>query len=563
VRIRALVALAFVAALAGPAWAQDDPAAGTVYIRVIGDVRVLTSGENRMRQEKVVDIPRLELQTGSGVIVSALGLVITNNHVVETHKTEIVVDGQKLEVEIDVRGIEVVLPRQGAGGEPARYSASVYAADPGLDIAILSIAATDLPFVGLGDSDAIAAGDAVRAIGYPLGDKLEIGKAPAASPEASMTTGTISAFRRDDQGEVKFLQTSAALNPGNSGGPLVDADGNVVGIAQSVLRGATSVGFAIPINVVKQFMRSRGLDTNLPAPLLSLGPYIEPADRGVKLRIPEGYREDSPNRLRVEASSLEGTPALHIDRIAAAGSLDQIEAALLNGGTLERFAAPGQPRRIKLAERQVRRAIVGWSFGEDPATRADLSMVYLIVDGGREKLIARYVGSRYAIAMNRSVLQQSLMGMDVTALLTAELSRAVTTEFSATNVMVVGPTVPAPTGWVIEGGGPSACAGLPPPPSGASMSPKGDFTVQLRVAWWPGSLPDAAKLARACGAAGSLGENSYVLQGQWWGEPYEARGAFVANGSSGFWHFELIAPAKKTGYVSALFERWIAATTRK
>jgi S1-C subfamily serine protease len=559
----ALLALAFVAALAGPAWAQDDPAAGTVYIRVIGDVRVLTSGENRMRQEKVVEIPRLELQTGSGVIVSALGLVITNNHVVETHKTEIVVDGQKLDVEIDVRGIEVVLPRQGTGGEPARYSASVYAADSGLDIAILSIAATNLPFVGLGDSDAIAAGDAVRAIGYPLGDKLEIGKAPAASPEASMTTGTISAFRRDDQGEVKFLQTSAALNPGNSGGPLVDADGNVVGIAQSVLRGATSVGFAIPINVVKQFMRSRGLDTNLPAPLLSLGPYIEPADRGVKLRIPEGYREDSPNRLRVEASGLDGTPSLHIDRIAATGSVDQMETALLSGGLLERFEASGQPRRIKLSERQVRRAIAGWSPGEDTSTKAETSMVYLIIDGGREKLVARYVGSRYAIAMNRSVLQASLVGMDVAALLTAELTGAVSVELSATSVMALGSALPAPAGWMVEGGSPSGCAGLPPPQGGASISPAGDFTVQLRVAWWPGTMTDATKLARACGAAGSLGEHSYVLQGPWWGEPYEARGAFVANGTSGFWQFEVVAPAKKISYVSALLERWITATARK
>ena len=557
-RIRPLLAVAFIGVLAGRAWAQDDPAAATVYIRVIGDVRVLTSGENRMRQEKVVDIPRLELQTGSGVIVTPLGLVVTNSHVIEAHKQEIVVDGQKLEVEIDVRGYEVVLPRQGAGSEPARYSASVYAADAALDIAILSISAGELPFAGLGDSDAVASGDAVRAIGYPLGDKLEIGKAPAASPEASVTSGSISAFRRDEQGEIKFLQTSAALNPGNSGGPLVDADGNVVGIAQSVLKGATSIGFAIPINVVKAFMRARGLDTSLPAPLLALGPYIEPADRGVRLRVPEGYREESPNRLRVEAAGLDGTPPLHIDRIAAVGSVDQIEKALLNGGAIERFEANGQPRRIKLPEQQGRKAIAGWSAGE-----AEQSMIYLIVDGGREKLVARYLGSRNAIAMNRSVLEASLTGMDVAALLTAEVGRAVNADVASSNVLAMGAPLPAPAGWIVEGGGPSGCAGLPPPQGGVAMSPMGDFTVQLRVAWWQGPLPDAVKLARACGAAGSLGEQSYVLQGQWWGEPYEARGAFVVNGSSGFWQFELVAPAKKTGYVSALFERWMAATTHR
>ena len=563
--VRNRVALAFVLGtiLAIPASAQD-PEAATVYIRVIGDVRVLTSGENRLRQERLLELPRLEIATGSGVIISPNGHVLTNHHVIQGEKMNVVFEGQKLEVEITVQGLEVVLPSQkGPSGGAGRYGASVYASDATLDLAVLTISAPETPFAGLGDSDAVMTGDSVRAIGYPLGDRVEIGKtAPVVIPDASVTSGSISAIRRDDRGEPRYLQTSAALNSGNSGGPLVDVDGNVVGIAQAVMKNATSVGFAIPINIVKTFLRERGLDASLQAPLLTLGPLIEPTDRGVRLRVPEGFREESAHRLRINASGGEPAPALHIDRIAGTATIEQIETALLASDSLERYRASGPARRLKASDRPTRRAISGWSLGSDPSAANDLAMVYTIIDLNSEKLVARYIGSRQAIAMNRSILQQSLGGIEAAPLLTAELTRAIDAAWTA-GVATANGTLPAPQGWTIESGAPSACGGLPAPQGSIAMSPADDFTVQLRAAWWPDALPNAAAIARACSRqAGPLGDSSYVFRGQWWGEPYEARGIFV-NGGSGSWHLEVTGPARKMSYVTALFERWVTLASGK
>jgi S1-C subfamily serine protease len=557
----ALLSLVIVTSFAVDVQAQDDPADGTVFIRVVGNLRVLSGTDERVRREVLLDLQQRQVATGSGVIVSPSGLIVTNHHVISDDRIEIFFDGRPVEVAVEVQGVEVVLPsRAGAGGGPTRLAAAIAAVDPDLDLAVLFAPSSDLPYVVLGDSDVVTAGDPVRAIGYPLGQRIEIGKsAPGSMPDAAVSTGSISAFRRNDRGETRFLQTSAPLNPGNSGGPIVDGDGHVVGIAQSVFKNNVGLGFAIPINIVKTFLRDRGLDGSLPAPILTLGPYLDPSDRGIRLRVPDGYRDDSRFRLRIDASAGERTPSLHIDRIAGRVTLDQVEAALLQDGVLERYEAAGPSRRWVPRERASRKITTGLATGTDPSTGGDLVMLYALVDLGREKVIARYVGSRAAIAMNRSVLQASLESLDAAPLLTGELTRVVNPALDPSDVVVPGAGALArPDGWLIENGAPSSCAGLPPPQGGVSMSPAGDFTVQLRAAWWPGTLGDARQAARACSPrAGPLGEASYVGEGQWWGEPYEVRGAFV-QAAGGFWQLELAAPVRKAALVSALFERWVA-----
>lgn len=156
---------------------------------------------------------------GSGFIVSSDGLILTNAHVVREAK----------EVQVKL-------------ADRREYSAKVLGADPVTDVAVLRIDAKDLPTVRLGDPKQTEVGDPVLAIGAPYG------------LEQTATQGIVSAKGRSLPGDavVPFIQTDAAVNPGNSGGPLFDGNGNVIGInAQIYSRsgGYQGLSFAIPIDV--------------------------------------------------------------------------------------------------------------------------------------------------------------------------------------------------------------------------------------------------------------------------------------------------------------------------
>jgi serine protease Do len=159
---------------------------------------------------------------GSGFLISSDGLVLTNAHVV---------DGAK-EVTVKL-------------SDHREFKAKVLGADRSSDIAVLRIDAHDLPTVRLGDSDQLGVGDYVLAIGEPFG------------LEETATAGIVSAKGRSLPGDgyVPFIQTDAAVNPGNSGGPLFDANGAVVGINAQIYTnsgGYQGVSFAIPINLAVQ-----------------------------------------------------------------------------------------------------------------------------------------------------------------------------------------------------------------------------------------------------------------------------------------------------------------------
>jgi putative serine protease PepD len=162
--------------------------------------------------------------TGSGVLIDAEGLVLTNSHVVFGH-----------------RAIVVTLDNG------YQTSAKVLGADPILDVAVLRIAVPDagLPKATLGDSDTLQVGEEVVAIGNPMG------------LDQTLTHGVISGMDRllpefPLNLMLPLIQTDTAINPGSSGGPLVNRCGEVVGLASALLADAKSIGFAIPINIVKQ-----------------------------------------------------------------------------------------------------------------------------------------------------------------------------------------------------------------------------------------------------------------------------------------------------------------------
>jgi len=159
---------------------------------------------------------------GSGVIVSASGYILTNNHVVE-----------------GADDIEVIL------NDSRRTRARIIGTDPDTDLAILKIELDRLPVIVLGNSDALQVGDQVLAIGNPFG----VGQ--------TVTGGIVSALGRNQLGIntfENFIQTDAAINPGNSGGALVDVNGNLLGINTAIYSrsgGSMGIGFAIPVSTAK------------------------------------------------------------------------------------------------------------------------------------------------------------------------------------------------------------------------------------------------------------------------------------------------------------------------
>jgi Do/DeqQ family serine protease len=172
---------------------------------------------------------RVEGSLGSGVIVRADGLIVTNNHVIE--------GGQQLNVVLSDR---------------REFPAKVVLADARSDLAVLKIdvGAEKLPVLPIADRDEVQVGDLVLAIGDPFG----VGQ--------TVTNGIVSALARTDVGASDFsffIQTDAAINPGNSGGPMVDMNGNLIGLNTLIYSrtgSSSGLGFAIPAAMVRRVVES-------------------------------------------------------------------------------------------------------------------------------------------------------------------------------------------------------------------------------------------------------------------------------------------------------------------
>ena len=171
------------------------------------------------------DDPQKATSLGSGVIVSAGGYILTNNHVVEAAD----------EIEVSLSDGKMLL-------------ATVVGSDPETDLAVLRVDTKGLPAITFGSSDALRVGDVVLAIGNPFG----FGQ--------TVTMGIVSALGRSGLGInvfENFIQTDAAINPGNSGGALIDAGGNLVGVNTAIFSrsgGSMGIGFATPVSTAKMVL---------------------------------------------------------------------------------------------------------------------------------------------------------------------------------------------------------------------------------------------------------------------------------------------------------------------
>lgn len=183
----------------------------------------------------VVSIIVPQYGSGTGVVIRRDGMILTNAHVVGT-----------------ARSVQVGL------ADGRKVTGTVLGRDVGLDVAVVRIPISDAPVATLGNSDQLQVGQLAIAIGNPLG------------LERTVTTGVVSAVNRPGRnlGGETFIQTDAAISPGNSGGPLVDSRGNLIGINSAELlgQGVSGLGFAIPINTAMA----------MASQVLTTGRYVRP-----------------------------------------------------------------------------------------------------------------------------------------------------------------------------------------------------------------------------------------------------------------------------------------------
>lgn len=297
---------------------QNNPFAGTPFADLFG------GGENGR------PVTRQAQSLGSGFIISADGYIVTNNHVISPGRQGAVVET-----------ITVTLP------DRREFEAKLIGRDLASDLAVLKINATNLPFVQFGDSTRTRVGDWVMAIGNPFG----LG--------GTVTAGIVSALHRNTgQGGAydRYIQTDASINMGNSGGPMFDLSGNVIGINTAIFSpsgGNVGIGFAIPAEQAR--------------------PVVDALMKGGRVR--RGY-------LGVQIQSLD-------DAIADSLGLEK------NRGELIASVEPGQA-----AERAgIRQGDVVISVGGQPVT-PDQTLSYLVSN--------TQIGSRIPIELIRDGKRQTV-----------------------------------------------------------------------------------------------------------------------------------------------------------
>jgi Do/DeqQ family serine protease len=303
----------------------DDP----FFKRFFGEGMPL--GESRKRMERSL---------GSGVVVGADGVIVTNNHVIRNAKE-----------------VKVVL------ADRREFDAKILLADKQTDIAVLriDIGKERLPTVHFGDADALEVGDIVIAIGNPFG----VGQ--------TVTSGIVSALARTNVGIAdfrSFIQTDAAINPGNSGGALVSLDGRLIGINTAIFSkrggGSVGIGFAVPSNMVRTVVNSALSGKPLVRPWLSLSGTPVTADmaEGLGLKRPTGVLVESvyPGGPAENAGLRRGDVIIKIGEhavedvyalrfrlasrpIGKTARLSYLRRGALNAADMKLIAPPEEPKR--------------------------------------------------------------------------------------------------------------------------------------------------------------------------------------------------------------------------
>lgn len=247
---------------------QAAPAVVNIYVRLVVEQRRNSFMDDPFFEQFFRELrppqPRVQNSLGSGVILSAGGIVVTNYHVV----------GMATEIRV-------------VTSDRREYSARVVLSDKASDLAILQLdEVADLPFLSLRNSDQVEVGELVLAIGNPFG----VGQ--------TVSSGIVSGLARvgaiTGSARGYFIQTDAAINPGNSGGALIDVNGRLIGINTSILSrsgGSNGIGFAIPANLVAEFLaQAQAGNERFERPWVGMAgqPVDSDLAQSLNLAIPEG-----------------------------------------------------------------------------------------------------------------------------------------------------------------------------------------------------------------------------------------------------------------------------------
>ncbi|MCZ4368071.1 trypsin-like peptidase domain-containing protein [Sulfitobacter dubius] len=326
---------------------QATPAVVNIYARILTKPQRTPLQADpffeRFFRDPFSERPRVQNSLGSGVILSADGIVVSNYHVVGT-----------------ATDIRVVL------NDRREFSAHVLLGDAESDLAILKLeSAADLPFLELRDSDAVEVGELALAIGNPFG----VGQ--------TVSSGIVSGLARsgaaDNGGQGYFIQTDAPINPGNSGGALIDMAGRLIGVNTSILTrsgGSNGIGFAIPADLVAAFVaQARAGEVAFSRPWAGLAGQPVDADMAGPLGldrpggiIVSGLHPSSPFNaagLRVGDVIVSvddqavNTPSEMIYRMSVAGLGHSARVGVRRDGVLQEMtvaliAAPDEPDRAEV-----------------------------------------------------------------------------------------------------------------------------------------------------------------------------------------------------------------------
>ncbi len=266
------------------------------------------SGEKLQIPEDLVDKRGMvQIGGGSGFIVDANGLILTNKHVISDPKAE----------------YTVIL------NDERRFPAEILSRDPINDVAILKIKVEGLPCLNLGDATKLQLGQSLIAIGNALG----VFKNTVSVGIVSGLSRAITAQAEPDappQEMRGLIQTDAAINPGNSGGPLVDADGNVVAVNAAIVSGAQSIGFAIPVNAAKRDLDDIKKYGRIRRPLLGLRYMMIDDDMKAKMNLSVNYGALVIRESEHDSAVVPESPA------EKAGLKEKDIVLTLNGAKLDR-----------------------------------------------------------------------------------------------------------------------------------------------------------------------------------------------------------------------------------
>ncbi|MCR5529491.1 MAG: trypsin-like peptidase domain-containing protein [Saccharofermentans sp.] len=236
------------------------------------------------------------ISAGSGFLITNDGYIVTNCHVVDSAKED-----PEMSVRVNVPGYEDLI------------DAEITGTDVQTDIAVIKIQGDSYPSVTLGDSDLLRPGELAVAIGNPLG-----------TLEGTVTAGVISAIGRQMNNNgylMELIQTDASINSGNSGGPLINSFGEVIGVTNAKMGSAEGLGFAIPVNVAKPIIESLinyGMVVGRPYLGITVDQVTEGAYNGA---VPGVYISDLPAGGPGEAAGLmEGDMIISMDGVAIESS---------------------------------------------------------------------------------------------------------------------------------------------------------------------------------------------------------------------------------------------------